>query len=100
MTGSSFHGLRKKAVCSQVVNLYIMIKLCLEDHILELLVVQIIVIQKSGKFTGNLLAICIRQSVRPGENETPDITASFCFYSKEPGLLLAINEERERKPLD
>ena len=89
-----------------------MIKLCLEDHILELLVVQIIVIQRSGKFTGNLLAICIRQSDRPGENETPGITASFCFYSKEPGLSLAINgfltdlgeknllAARERKPLD
>ena len=64
-----------------------MIKLCLEDHIVQLLVVQVIVIQKSGKFTGYLLAIYIMQSVRPGENETSGITAHICFYSKEPGLL-------------
>ena len=43
--------------------------------------------QKSGKFTGYLLAIYIMQSVRPGENETSGITAYICFYSKEPGLL-------------
>ena len=51
---------------------------------MQLLVVQIIVIQKSGKFTGNLF---IMHSIRPGENETSGITASFCFYSKEPRFL-------------
>ena len=30
---------------------------------MQLLVVQIIVIQKSGKFTGNLLAVCIMQLI-------------------------------------
>ena len=54
---------------------------------MQLLVVQIIVIQKSGKFTGNLLVIFIMHSIRPGENETSGITASFCFYSKEPRFL-------------
>ena len=42
-------------------------------------VVQIIVIQKSVKFTGNLLAIGIMQSVRPGENKTSGIMLLFVF---------------------
>ena len=46
---------------------------------MQLLVVQIIVIQKSGKFTGNLLAIGIMQSVRPGENKTSGIMLLFVF---------------------
>ena len=79
VTGSSFHGVRKKVVCSQVVKLYFMMKLCLEDHIVHLLVVQIIVIQKSVKFTRNLLAIGIMQSVRPGENKTSGIMLLFAF---------------------
>ena len=61
MTENYFHGLREKAVCSQVVRLYFIIKLSLEDHIVQLLVVQIIVIQ-SGKFTGNLLYVSCNQS--------------------------------------
>ena len=79
---------------------------------MQLLVVQIIVIQKSGKFTGNLLVIFIMHSIRPGENETSGITASFCFFFKratffarkcfltdlgEKDVLLA---GKKRKPLD
>ena len=76
---------------------------------MQLLVFQIIVIQKSGKFTGNLF---IMHSIRPGENETSGITASFCFFFKratffarkcfltdlgEKDVLLA---GKKRKPLD
>ena len=51
---------------------------------MQLLIAQIIDIQNSGKLAENLLAICIMQSVRPGENETSGITTYFCLYSKEP----------------
>ena len=64
-----------------------MTKLCLEDHTLQLLVVQTIVNQKNGKLTENLPAIYIMPSIRPRENETSSITAYFCFYLKEPRLL-------------